>query len=58
VPDNAAPAIAPVATLKVENGKDVWVPDNSRECPATFRPITSNHFLSRLTFTFSIGPDF
>jgi outer membrane protein assembly factor BamA len=27
-------------------------------CPATFAPSQSNSFLSRLTFTFSIGPDF
>jgi outer membrane protein assembly complex protein YaeT len=58
VPDNAPPAIAPVATLNVDNGKDVWVADKSRECPATFQPARSNHFFSRLTFTFSIGPDF
>ena len=28
------------------------------ECPATFQPEQSKTFLSRLTFTFSIGPDF
>ena len=27
-------------------------------CPATFRPAQSRTFLSRLTVTFSIGPDF
>ena len=27
-------------------------------CPATYRPAQSRTFLSRLTFTFSIGPDF
>ena len=27
-------------------------------CPATFRPSQSSSFLGRLTFTFSIGPDF
>ena len=58
VPDDASPAIAPVATLKVDNGKSVWEADKSRECPATFQPTRSNHFFSRLTFTFSIGPDF
>ena len=58
VPSDAASAIAPVATLKVDNGKSVWEADKSRECPATFQPTRSNHFFSRLTFTFSIGPDF
>ncbi|MBA3670750.1 MAG: BamA/TamA family outer membrane protein [Gemmatimonadaceae bacterium] len=29
-----------------------------RTCPATFVPSQSRTFLSRLTFTFSIGPDF
>jgi hypothetical protein len=27
-------------------------------CPGTFRPEQKNTVLSRLTFTFSIGPDF
>jgi len=58
IPDNAPSAIAPVATLRVENGKNIWEPDKSRECPATFQPFRKNNFLSRLTFTFSIGPDF
>lgn len=58
VPDTAPLAAAPVATLKSLNGKDVWEPDNSRECPATFQPRSSNAFFKRLTFTFSIGPDF
>jgi hypothetical protein len=57
VPDNAPPTLAPVATLDLGSGKQVWVPDK-KECPATFQPIRSNKFLSRLTFTFSIGPDF
>ena len=58
VPDNAPAAIAPVATLRLENGKPLWEPDKSKECPATFQPRTSNKILKRLTFTFSIGPDF
>ena len=57
VPDNAPSTLAPVATLDLQNGKQVWVPDK-RECPATFQPFRKNNFLSRLTFTFSIGPDF
>ncbi|CAN5252095.1 hypothetical protein BH09GEM1_BH09GEM1_15740 [soil metagenome] len=31
---------------------------SSRSCPATFRPGQSTSFFSRLTITFSIGPDF
>ena len=31
---------------------------SGRSCPATFRPAQSRTFLSRLTVTFSIGPDF
>jgi hypothetical protein len=27
-------------------------------CPTSFVPAQKNSFLSRLTFTFSIGPDF
>jgi len=42
----------------VVNGKDVWEPDKTRECPATFQPKASSKFFKRLTFTFSIGPDF
>ncbi|HKN66967.1 MAG TPA: BamA/TamA family outer membrane protein [Gemmatimonadaceae bacterium] len=55
VPDNAPAATAPVATL---NPQGVWEADNSRECPATFQPRTPSGFFKRLTFTFSIGPDF
>jgi hypothetical protein len=29
-----------------------------QSCPSTFAPAQKNTFLSRLTFTFSIGPDF
>ncbi|HEY2027407.1 MAG TPA: BamA/TamA family outer membrane protein, partial [Gemmatimonadaceae bacterium] len=32
--------------------------DPSRTCPTTFAPQQQNSFFSRLTFTFSIGPDF
>jgi outer membrane protein assembly factor BamA len=37
---------------------NVWVQDNTPACPQTFRPAQSSNFFSRLTFTFSIGPDF
>jgi hypothetical protein len=32
--------------------------DPSRTCPGTFQPEQKHTFLSRLTLTFSIGPDF
>lgn len=32
--------------------------DPSRSCPTSFAPAQQNTFFSRLTFTFSIGPDF
>jgi hypothetical protein len=28
------------------------------QCPTTFQPPQNNSFFKRLTFTFSIGPDF
>jgi outer membrane protein insertion porin family/translocation and assembly module TamA len=47
----ARPAANPAA-----NGEYEQLPGYA--CPATFAPPQSHTFLSRLTFTFSIGPDF
>ena len=49
-PDNRVPA--------VRNGSGQLEQISGFSCPATFRPSQSNTFFSRLTFTFSIGPDF
>jgi outer membrane protein assembly complex protein YaeT len=50
-PGNRLPAV-PVP------GTTVYKQLSGGSCPATFAPPKSNTFLSRLTFTFSIGPDF
>ena len=49
-PGNRIPAV-PAA-----NG--VYEQVSGGSCPATYRPPQKNTFFSRLTFTFSIGPDF
>ena len=49
-PGNRIPAV------KLPNGEYEQVSGSS--CPATYTPPQKNTFLSRLTFTFSIGPDF
>jgi outer membrane protein insertion porin family/translocation and assembly module TamA len=50
-PGNTIPAtISPVSGL--------YEQDPSRTCPGTFQPEQKHTFLSRLTLTFSIGPDF
>jgi outer membrane protein assembly complex protein YaeT len=49
-PGNRVPA------LKLANGEYEQLSGNT--CPATFTPPQSGSFLRRLTFTFSIGPDF
>jgi hypothetical protein len=38
-------------------GAAVYVQD-SQACPGTFLPQQSSAFLRRLTFTFSVGPEF
>jgi outer membrane protein insertion porin family/translocation and assembly module TamA len=48
----------PLARLQMQNGKPLWVQDPAPSCPATFSPPPRNNFFNRLTFTFSIGPDF
>lgn len=35
-----------------------WIQDTAPACQQTFRPAPSSNFFRRLTFTFSIGPDF
>jgi hypothetical protein len=40
-----------------QNGAWVPIPNNS-PCPQKFQPQTNSNFFRRLTFTFSIGPDF
>ena len=49
-PGNLIPAVM------TSNGSYEQIPD--AKCPDTFTPQRKNTFLSRLTFTFSIGPDF
>ncbi|MEO6526386.1 MAG: BamA/TamA family outer membrane protein [Gemmatimonadaceae bacterium] len=49
-PGNRVPAV------KLANGEYEQISGNS--CPATFTPPQSGSFFRRLTFTFSIGPDF
>jgi outer membrane protein assembly factor BamA len=49
-PGNSIPAV-PNANGDLEQ-------QSSSSCPATFRPGQSTSFFSRLTITFSIGPDF
>jgi outer membrane protein assembly factor BamA len=49
-PGNRIPAVL------TSNGSYEQLPDF--KCPDTFSPERKNTFLSRLTFTFSIGPDF
>ena len=49
-PGNGIPAV------RSANGEYEQLSGNS--CPATYSPPQRNSFLSRLTFTFSIGPDF
>ena len=43
----------------VTPGNDIPITDpSSKACPADFKPQQSRSFFGRLTFTFSIGPDF
>lgn len=56
VPQGSPASIAPVATLDPKTSK--WVPDQTKQCPATYQPVLAKNFFNRLTFTFSIGPDF
>jgi len=42
----------------VPNARGVYEQVPGIACPSTFVPEQKNSFLSRLTFTFSIGPDF
>lgn len=49
-PGNRIPAV------KLPNG--VYEQVAGSNCPATYAPAQSNSFFRRLTFTFSIGPDF
>jgi hypothetical protein len=54
VPSNYSPTDVPLSHFR--NG--VWIQDNAPACPQTFQPAQSSNFFRRLTFTFSIGPDF
>jgi hypothetical protein len=50
-PGNTIPATtSPVSGL--------YEQDPSRTCPGDFQPEQKSSFISRLTLTFSIGPDF
>jgi hypothetical protein len=49
-PGNRVPAV------KLPNGRYEQIAGTS--CPATYTPSQSDSFFRRLTFTFSIGPDF
>lgn len=42
----------------VKNASGVYEQDPTLACPATFQPAQKKTFLSRLTLSFSIGPDF
>jgi outer membrane protein insertion porin family/translocation and assembly module TamA len=49
-PGNTIPA--------VKNAQGVYEQDSKRSCPGDFQPEQKKTFLSHLTLTFSIGPDF
>jgi hypothetical protein len=49
-PGNRIPAV------RAPNG--VYEQISGGSCPASYGPPQKNTFFSRLTFTFSIGPDF
>ena len=60
VPDGSSVADAPKSILKPDPNtqKPTWQQDPNAECRATFQPTPQSTFFRRLTFTFSIGPDF
>ncbi|PYP65780.1 MAG: hypothetical protein DMD26_09920, partial [Gemmatimonadetes bacterium] len=60
VPDGTPAADAPKSFLKPDpvTGKPTWQQDPNAECKPTFQPKPQSSFFRRLTFTFSIGPDF
>lgn len=45
-------------TFHPETDRSTWDPDNAAACGQTYQPVQSSAFFRRLTFTFSIGPDF
>lgn len=59
VPEGTATSDTPLARKQLDpaTNKDVWVPDNTK-CQPTFQQRVASNFFRRLTFTFSIGPDF
>jgi outer membrane protein assembly factor BamA len=57
VPNTTSPV--PTAHRHVDaNGKVTWQQDANVTCDRTFQPTVQSGFFRRLTFTFSIGPDF
>ena len=56
VPEGTPTAQAPISTR--ENASAAWKQSPSPQCNQTFRPRLQPGFSHRLTFTFSIGPDF
>jgi outer membrane protein insertion porin family len=54
VPSGTSLTSVPLSHLR----NKVWIQDNAPACQQTFRPAQSSTFFRRLTFTFSIGPDF
>ncbi|HEY7233746.1 MAG TPA: BamA/TamA family outer membrane protein [Gemmatimonadaceae bacterium] len=54
VPSNTPASVAPLSHFT--NG--AWVQDANVQCQPTFQPTPPKGWLQRLTFTFSIGPDF
>ncbi len=50
--------VSPGNSIPSIRGPNGYEQVSGSECPATFAPGQSKTFLSRLTFTFSIGPDF
>jgi hypothetical protein len=54
------PAQTPIATKVIDPKTNLvtWQPDNTVPCERTFQQPSPPGFWHRLTFTFSIGPDF
>jgi outer membrane protein insertion porin family len=58
VPSTMPIASIPVSRKPVTSQTAPWIQDNTPACQQEFRPRQSSNFFRRLTFTFSIGPDF
>ena len=58
VPDGTPASLAPISTLRGPPGNQTWQQDPSVPCRPTYGPASPKRWIQRLTFTFSIGPDF